>query len=446
MFSYGRGTAGRQIPGQPLPDHGKQEYDLDFHGGNYATVHPQFYRDTLFRAEDTRAPDHGSLDILQAVLPSARKRGIRTICWTIDKAPPATLPNIAKLQEVDLHGRNTTELCFNNPYHRNFLSGLVEDYARSYEIDGLMWASERRGPLINAFERTDPGRVACFCPYCEKKAKSQRIDFDRARQGYLKLEKLVRAARSGQRPVDGYYVAFWRLFMRYPEILAWETFWNDSLREAYRAIYDRVKSVNRNLLVGWHLAHSVAFSPLYRAEQDLKELAPYSDFIKMVMYHNCAGERMARYVGNAGSTLFADLPKEHLLEFEYRVMNFRERGLDQIPYAGFSADYVHRETKRTLDGLAGSDVFTWPGIDIDIPTAENHSKSTRDGTREAVARCLSKRRAHGVVLSRKYSEMKLDNLSRRRGCQCANSDSLRHGVGCAERSDRNRTVPERFGR
>src|ERR1035437_2994523 len=26
-FTYGRGIAGRQVPGQPLPDHGKQEYD-----------------------------------------------------------------------------------------------------------------------------------------------------------------------------------------------------------------------------------------------------------------------------------------------------------------------------------------------------------------------------------------------------------------------------------
>src|SRR5262245_39143651 len=36
VFTYGRGIAGRQIPGQPLPDHGKQEYDLNFHGGNFA--------------------------------------------------------------------------------------------------------------------------------------------------------------------------------------------------------------------------------------------------------------------------------------------------------------------------------------------------------------------------------------------------------------------------
>src|ERR1700757_2174475 len=37
VFTYGRGIAGRQIPGQPLPDHGRQEYDLNFHGGKFAT-------------------------------------------------------------------------------------------------------------------------------------------------------------------------------------------------------------------------------------------------------------------------------------------------------------------------------------------------------------------------------------------------------------------------
>ena len=74
-FTYGRGIAGRQVPGQPLPDHGRQEYDLDFHGGNYGTVHPEYYRDTGIRPEDTRAPDHGRLDIIAEVLPKARARG-----------------------------------------------------------------------------------------------------------------------------------------------------------------------------------------------------------------------------------------------------------------------------------------------------------------------------------------------------------------------------------
>src|ERR1041385_940813 len=33
-FTYGRGIAGRQVPGQPLPDHGKQQYDTDMFKGD----------------------------------------------------------------------------------------------------------------------------------------------------------------------------------------------------------------------------------------------------------------------------------------------------------------------------------------------------------------------------------------------------------------------------
>jgi hypothetical protein len=104
VFTYGRGIAGRQIPGQPLPDHGKQEYDLNFHGGNFATPHPQYYKNTVLK--DTRAPDHGNLDILAEVLPSAKNRGMKVICW-LEDVFRIDLPNIEKLQERDLYGRNT---------------------------------------------------------------------------------------------------------------------------------------------------------------------------------------------------------------------------------------------------------------------------------------------------------------------------------------------------
>ena len=91
VFTYGRGIAGRQIPGQPLPDHGKQEYDLNFHGGNFATPHPQYYKNTVLK--DTRAPDHGNLDILAEVLPAAKKRGMKVICW-LEDVFRTDLPNI----------------------------------------------------------------------------------------------------------------------------------------------------------------------------------------------------------------------------------------------------------------------------------------------------------------------------------------------------------------
>jgi hypothetical protein len=414
VFTYGRGIAGRQVPGQPLPDHGLQKYDLDFHGGNFATVHPQYYRDTVLK--ETRAPDHGDLDVLATVLPAAKKRGIKTICWLEDVFRSDT-PNIAKLQERELHGRNANTLCFNNPDYRNFLLGLIEDYTRSYEIDGIMWGSERQGALGNALgarhggASSDPGRVTCFCQFCEQKAKQQGIRFDRVREGYQALEKFVRDGRAGKRPVDGYYVTFWRLLLRYPELAAWDMFWTDSLRETYAALYNKVKSIKPQVPVGWHIWHNQSFSPIYRAEQDLQELSKYSDFLKMVMYHNCAGERMASYINSVSKTIYGDLPKEELLlDFEYNVMNFRERGLEQIPYTGFSSDSVYRETKRAIDGAAGTKTLIWPGIDIDIPTGSNQSKSTPQGTKDAVVAAF-RAGAPGVILSRKYSEMKLANLS-----------------------------------
>src|SRR6266481_1754382 len=148
VFTYGRGIAGRQDTGQSLPDHGKQEYDLNFHGGNFATPHPQYYKDTALKAEDTRAPDYPDVDTIASVVPAAKKRGIRTILWAEDVFRN-DLPNIDKLQEYDVHGRRGARLCFNNPNVNNFLLGLVEDYARSYDIDGIMWCSERMGPLNN---------------------------------------------------------------------------------------------------------------------------------------------------------------------------------------------------------------------------------------------------------------------------------------------------------
>src|SRR6201998_395519 len=44
-FTYGRGIAGRQVPGQPLPSHGSKEYDTStFHCGRFARPPPSNFR------------------------------------------------------------------------------------------------------------------------------------------------------------------------------------------------------------------------------------------------------------------------------------------------------------------------------------------------------------------------------------------------------------------
>ena len=413
-FTYGRGIAGRQVPGQPLPDHGQQKYDSDtFHGGSYAAIHEKYYANTPLK--NLRAPDLGNYDVFASVLPASRKRGMKNIAWFEDVFR-GDIPNVAQVQEKDFHGRNADTLCFNNPGYRNFLLDLVEDYARTWDLDGIMWGSERQGAFANALgsrhggRSADPGRVTCFCDYCQKKAAARGINVARAKEGFTSLEKFVRAGRDGNTPVDGGYVEVWRLMLRYPELLAWENLWHDSLRETYKAIYDKVKSVKPAMGVGWHIWHNNSFSPIYRAEQDLQVIAPYSDFLKIVIYNNCGGERLAGYVDGVARTQFEGVPPQELLDFHYHVLGYKNEGsLAQIPHTGLSADYVLRETKRARAGLAGMKTQLWPGIDIDIPTASDHSKCSPKGVHDAVKAAFDGG-ADGVILSRKYSEMKLANL------------------------------------
>jgi hypothetical protein len=62
-----------------------------------------------------------------------------------------------------------------------------------------------------------------------------------------------------------------------------------------------------------------------------------------------------------------------------------------------------------LEGVAGTKTLIWPGIDIDIPTEPNHSKCTPQSVKQAVLAAF-RAGAPGVILSRKYSEMRLADL------------------------------------
>jgi hypothetical protein len=410
-FTYGRGIAGRQVPGQPLPDHGKQEYDTaTFHGGNYATPHPQYYKETSITPE--KAPDLGAYDAIADVLPAARKRGMKVICWFEDVFS-ASVPGFDRAREVALTGAPAPGACLRNPNTRHFWLGLVEDYLRSYDVDGLMWGSERQGPLGNLLAASHGGsgaaaRTTCFCQYCVSAAREQGINADRAKQGYTQLAEWVTAVREGHRPPDGAFVTFWRLLVKYPEILAWERLWNEGLNDTYRDLYKRAHEIAPNKGIGWHIWHNNSFSPFYRAEQDYGDFSQYSDFLKVVMYNNCGGERLASYVRNVSKSVFADLPPEQTLVFTYDVQQYQGPRLNELPASGLGADYVLRETERAVKG-AKPNVKIWPGIDIDIPTAATSKKTQPDDVYQAVKAALDGG-AHGVLLSRKYSEMRLANL------------------------------------
>ena len=412
-FTYGRGLAGRQIPGQPFPDHGPQESDEKFfHGGNYARPHPEFYSKTILK--DTRAPDHGELDILEAVLPKAKQRKMKVFC-SCEDAWRSSLPGFEQVAEVDLYGRKTGSQCLFNPDVREFWKGLVTDLCKSYDIDGVLFFNERNGPLLNALgashaQAIASGRVTCFCDYHKKAAQAHGIDFERARMGYRRLDEFVQQALTNQRPTDGYFVEFWRLLVENPEILAWDRLFDIGKHQVVADIRTAVKAVRSNLQTGFHIEHVNSFNPIFRATRRYDELAEKADFLKVVVYNNCGGERYAHYIQNIGSTVFRDVPKDELLRFNNHLLNYaNEAGLEELPQAGLSPDYVARETQRAIAGVKGK-CRVLPGIDIGIPTGRNSRKASAEDTYAAVAAAL-KAGADGVILSRKYSEMQLANLA-----------------------------------
>ena len=412
-FSYGRGLAGRQVPGQPFPDHGSQESDeKTFHGGNYARPHPEFYRNTTLK--ETRAPDFGDLDILEAVLPKARQRGLKVFC-SCEDVWRTSVPGFEGVAEVDLNGRRTGAQCLFNPDVRNFWTALATDYCRSYDVDGILFFNERNGPFLNALgashaQSIASGRVTCFCEHHRKAAEAHGIDMGRAREGYRKLDEFVQQALTGQRPSDGYFVEFWRVLVENPEILAWDRLFDLGKHQVLTDVRAAVKAVRPSLQVGFHIEHVNSFNPIFRATRRYDELAAKADFLKVVVYNNCGGERYAHFIENVGSTVFRDVPKDELLRFNNHLLNYGdEASLGDLPKAGLSADYVARETKRALAGVNGRCKIL-PGIDIGIPTGRNSRKASPDDTYAAVAAGL-KAGADGVILSRKYSEMRLANVS-----------------------------------
>lgn len=413
VFTYGTGLAGRQVRGEPLPDHGVQEYDR-VHGGSFCKVHPEFYNASVIK--DIRAPELGNFDILADVIPKAKDKGMQTYALFEEAYNPSLMPNFEMVCEVDVYGKLGRNTCFNNPNARGFISAMVSDWVTNNDIDGLMWESERQGPLNSTLGAhfgaisTRRSSICCFCEHCIRKAKEIGIDAPRAREGYIELDHWVTRTLSSPRVADGTFVSLWRVLLQYPEILAWERFWYTSQEEMYGIIYGTAKSIKPRVQIGWHIMHLVTMSPFYAADTDYSRLIHVSDYLKPSPYNNCAGPRFAQYIRNVQSTIFRDMTPEQVLEMHYKILGLQnEPTLEKLPTAGLSGESVGVETKRAITDVAGQ-IPIYPGIDIDIPTGLNE-KRTQPSDVKAATLAAFKAGAPGVVLSRKYAEMKLTNIA-----------------------------------
>lgn len=416
VFAYNRGLAGRQMPGEPFPDHGVQKEDTNFVGGYYAKMHEEYYKNTVYKPEFARAPELGDYDVLAEVIPEAKRRNIKVIAFMADNFG-TNRPHYEKLCEVDINGKSTGNVNLVNPQYRGLLFGLIEDCLRSYDVDGLLWRTERMGPISNVLEFTHSSTAppSSFDEYTFKRARKKGIDIDQAVKGYRSLEEFAQNCKAGHTPADGRYVTFWRICLKYPEILAWEMLWVDALRETYKEVYEFAKSIRSDVLVGSALSFKGIYDPFYRARQDLKELSNYADFLKIVMYDKVGGSRMHTFLERSGNTLYGDMDTQHRFDFVNSIMGYEDHKFEDLTHGGLPVSMVERETRRALEGASGTKMKIWPSIDIDIPVkswakvAPDYAPCTPDSVKESV-KAVFRGGAGGIILARKYSEMNLSNL------------------------------------
>lgn len=405
-LSWSRGNAGRAVDW--YPDHGKAEPD-NLQGGAMTTVHPEYYAATMLKSFAAPDPLYQGVDFLDLLLPEAKRRGMKVYPYYCETAgteiKPLWVPNFIHVLEIDAWGRKAARPCLNHPDYRQWTLSYYEDLVKSYPIDGICWGIERRSPLWNMAEGDVP---TCFCRYCRSIAHERGVDAEEAREGYIAFEAYFRRARAGTLD-DGHFVEFLRTLQAHPEVLAWEKFWLDSHRSLYHEVYGTVKWLDPAKEVGMHVWQLInTFHPFLRAQYDLQDLARCADWVKPVLYNDVAGYRFNRIVSSFTRTWLGDFTPDDATPFLYRVLQLDEAPWRDLPKAGFSADYVRRETARTAR-RTGRPVY--PGLGVGVQGVGKDSKPITPESVRAAVRAAYEGGASGICISRNYSEATLACLA-----------------------------------
>ena len=142
-------------------------------------------------------------------------------------------------------------------------------------------------------------------------------------------------------------------------MLAWDYQYRLSREEVMKGMYDTIKRIKPSAPVGWHVDHwATSMDIIARAAMSYAEMAPWSDYLKVVVYHAVTAPRMRTWVGNEQKSILSDLPLEDALKLHYALFGYDPRMTPRPnePTPGTaSPDYVFRETKRSVASAAGQD-------------------------------------------------------------------------------------------
>ncbi len=380
-----------------------------FHG-NRIRRGPHYQGASHLRHPVTNLDPQGR-DAIDRLENPARERGVSLILgagedtWGYNH----DYPGYSAIAMVDCYGRTNRQSCVNNPHWRDFQLTSLEDLIREHPaLDGIMFMHERVGPLSAVFFPGDwqGGRNPwCFCAHCRRKGLDRGIDPDRAATGYQKLLDLF--APGAPKPADGFFISFWRLLMRHPEILAWDQLQWDALHDFRAAMAGAVRVVNPKATVGFHFQHATCLGqPFWRAGDDPARVIQYADWVKPSVYPGCSGTRYSGALNAIHSSLLADLPRQTAHEFLSAIflrspaIGADRLATDEQTHTAFPAAWVRDEVKRLVRGCAPKPLYA--GLGIGIPGGEK--ADTPELVAEWTEACFEGG-AHGILLSRHFSEM-----------------------------------------
>jgi len=412
VYSHAYGGDLRKAPNLLATDHGVPVRDQRTRNLPLVWVkqHDQYFKDTTLRHPAVGTSfDHHERDLFTEMLKPLRARGMRVYARILE-AGPRGIVNFSKVSTVDVHGKPTQTGCWNHPEYVGFWRATAEDLFRSYELDGFQWGAERASPLTNVLQNGNDTSATCFCEFCRARGQKNGIDPERARKGFEDLLLFVQGLRGNQpQPADGVAAGFLRILLRSPEILAWDYQYRLSREAVMKVMYDQVKAIKPSAPVGWHVDHwATSMDLVARAAMSYAEMAPWSDYLKVVVYHAVTGPRIRAWVGNVQRSVLSDLTLDEALSLHYDLFGYDKALMPASNGAtkpGTWPDYVARETRRSVASAAGKTQI-YPGIGFNVPGAPDEAGTIYDVVKAAYAAG-----ANGVVASREYEEMTVPNLT-----------------------------------
>lgn len=373
--------------------------------------HEEYFRDTTLRHPrelGDAAYDYHDRDFFTELMGPLRARGMKVYARILE-AGPRGITNYDSIRQINVRGERAGTACHANPDFQAFYAATVEDMFRSYDFDGFQWGGERASPLAEMiagrFQQAGGlSRATCFCEYCIARGRAAGIDPEGARRGFTELAEYVTGVRAGQvEPVDGALAGFLRILFRYPEVLGWERQNRLAREEMKKRMYDMVKAVKPDAPVGWHIDHwATSHDLIARSMVSYADVAPHSDYLKVVVYHAVFPGRLRAWSNLAQQSVLNDFTPEQAWDLHLDVLGY-DRSIEDPD--DFAVDYVRRETARSV-ASAGGRTRIYPGIGFNV------SRNPPDNPETVYRAVLAAydAGAAGVVASREYEEMTVPNM------------------------------------